>query len=198
MNSLDPSRANQLVLCKHHLTKEAKCDDIKKIVADIVGLHATSAMGPFLSLFARTRQFEKEDLIDELYVKRSLGKIRCMRKTLHILPKEMIPIAYAATREMVDKASKRYVEHRVSAAKYEEISQTILDLLKARERTAAEIKKALKTQLDVSAILYRMCDQGLLIRGRPEKGWKDQRYQYALFHKYFPTMDLTKPKESEA
>ena len=145
------------------------------------------------------RKFEKEDLIKELlYLNRNLGKIRCMRKTLHILPKEMIPIAYAATREMVDKVSKRYVEFRVSAAKYEEFSQTILKLLKVREMTAAEIKKALRTQLDVSAILYRMCDLGFLIRGQPEKGWKDQRHKYALFHEYFPTIDLTKQKESEA
>ena len=198
MKHLDLAQVNQLVLRKHHLTKETKGDDIRKIAEDIVGLHATRAIGPFLSLFARARKFEKEDLIEELYLKRNLGKIRCMRKTLHILPKEMIPIAYAATREMVDKVSKRYVEFRVSAAKYEEFSQTILELLKVREMTAAEIKKALRTQLDVSAILYRMCDQGLLIRGQPEKGWKDQRHKYALFHEYFPTIDLSKLKESEA
>lgn len=198
LKHLDLAQVNQMVLRKHHLTKETKSDDIGEIVEDIVGLHATGAMGPYLSLFARARKFEKEDLIEELYVKRNLGKIRCMRKTLHILPKEMIPIAYAATREMVDKISKRYVEFRVPTAKYEGISQTILELLKVREMTAAEIKKALKTQLDVSAILYRMCDQGLLIRGQPEKGWKDQQHKYALFQEYFPTIDLTKLKESEA
>lgn len=198
MKHLDLAQVNQLVLRKHHLTKETKSDDIRKIAEDIIGLHATGAIGPFLSLFARARKFEKEDLIEELYLKRNLGKIRCMRKTLHILPKEMIPIVYAATREMVDKVSKRYVEFRVSTAKYEEFSQTILELLKAREMTATEIKKALRTQLDVSAILYRMCDQGLLIRGQPEKGWKDQRHKYALFHEYFPKIDLTKLKESEA
>ncbi len=198
MRHLDLAQVNQMVLSKHHLTKETKSNDIQKIVEDIVGLHATGAMGPFLSLFARTRKFEKEDLIEELYQKRNLGKIRCMRKTLHILPKEMIPLAYTATQEIVDKVSKRYVESRVSAAKYEEFSQTILKLLKVREMTAAEIKKALRTQLDVSAILYRMCDQGLLIRSQPAKGWKDQRHKYALFHEYFPTIDLTKLKESAA
>ncbi|MEM2935980.1 MAG: hypothetical protein QW231_02250 [Candidatus Bathyarchaeia archaeon] len=41
-------------------------------------------------LLARTRDFIKEDLDEELHVKRSLGKIRCMRGLfIYILRKEM-------------------------------------------------------------------------------------------------------------
>ena len=49
MKHLDLAQVNQLVLRKHHLTKETKGDDIRKIAEDIVGLHATMAIGPFCS-----------------------------------------------------------------------------------------------------------------------------------------------------
>lgn len=191
VDEISIDRVNQFLLRKQHLTDNSKPDDVIQIVKDIGGLHATGSMVPYLSLFARTWNFAKEYLDEELYVKRNLGKICCMRGTLYILTKEMISIAYTATRKMVERLSKRYAEFRgVSSEKYEEVSKSILDILKGREMSASEIKKTLKTQLNVSAILYLMCDQGLLIRSRPRK--------YSLFHEYFPDMDLTKMNEIEA
>jgi len=199
MKNVNLSVIVRLVLHKQHLTDDSKIDNVTKTVNDICGLHATGSTVPYLSLFARTRNFQKENLYEELYIKRSLGKIRCMRGTLYILTKEMLPIVYAATRRFVEKSSKQYVEFRgISSKEYERISQSIMNLLKSREMTASEIKKTLKTQLDVSAILYHMCDQGLLIRSRPEKGWKDRNHRYSLFREYFPDIDLAKIDEANA
>jgi len=199
MRSIDLCVVNHLVLRKHHLAEDSKIDDVVQIVRDVGGLHATGSTVPYLSLFARTRSFLREGLDEELYERRSLGKIRCIRKTLYILTREMIPIAYAAARRVVEKASKKYIEFRgVSPDQYEDASKTILAILKGREMTASEIKRILKTQLDVSAILYLMCDQGLLIRSKPEKGWRDRNHRYSLFNEYFPDIDLTKMDEAEA
>lgn len=191
MIDLNLNRINRFVLRKQHLADDSRIDDIVQIVKHVSGLHATGSTVPYLSLFARTRNFAKEYLDEELYAKRNLGKIRCMRGTLYILTREMMPIAYTATRKVNEKLSKRYAEFRgISSRKYKEVSKSILDILKGREMTASEIKRTLKTQLDVSAILYLMCDQGLLIRSRPRK--------YSLFHEYFPDIDLTKTNETEA
>jgi hypothetical protein len=199
MSNADLNGINQLVLLKQHLADDSQTDDIVQIVKDIGGLHATSSTTPYLSLFARMHNFMRDNLDEELYVKRNLGKIRCMRKTLYILTKEMIPIACAATRGVVEKNSKQFLEFRgVPYKEYEEISKLILNILKNREMTALEVKKTLKTQLNVSAILNLMCDQGLLMRGRPEKGWKDSRQKYSLFREYFPDMDFNKTSEKEA
>jgi len=192
-------KVNNFVLRKQHLTDDSQIDEIVQIVKDISGLHATGSIVPFLSLFARTRNFVKENLNEELYVKRNLGRIRCMRGTIYILAKEMIPIAYAATRKMLEKSSRRYAEFRgVSSEKCAEVSKSILKILKDREMTASEIKKTLKTQLDVSAILYLMCDQGLIVRSKSEKGWKDKNQKYSLFEEYFPDIDLNSINETEA
>jgi hypothetical protein len=43
-----------------------------------------------------------------------------------------------------------------------------------------------------------MCDQGLLIRGRPARGWRDKTHHYAPFRAYFPDVDLQRYSEAEA
>jgi hypothetical protein len=199
MNRIELDAVNHFVLRQQHLTADSRIDDIVRIASDIVGLHATSATTPYLSLYARTHHFRKEHLDEELYLKRSLAKIRCMRNTLYILPKEMLPLAYAATGKMAREASRKYAEFRgVSPEKYEVVAKSVLDLLEGREMSVFEVKKALKPQVDVASLLSLMCDQGLLVRGRRGKGWKDKNHKYALFREYFPDVDLAQMNESEA
>jgi DNA glycosylase AlkZ-like len=190
---------NYFVLRKQHLTDDSRIDDVIRLTRDIGGLHATDSVTPYLSLFARSSNFVKDSLDEELYLKKNLGKIRCMRSTLYILTRDMIPVAYAATNRIVEKNSKGYAEFRgVSSQQYEELSRTILQLLKGREFSVFEIKKALQTQIDMPSVLNLMCDQGLLVRGRREKGWRDKNHKYSIFREYFPDVKLTKYRESEA
>ena len=191
MNDISLDQVNRLVLCKQHLAVKSRTQDIVQIVRDIGGLHATNSTTPYLSLLARIMNFKKDCLDEELYVKRSLGKIRCIRGTLYILAKEMIPMAFAATKKMVEILSRRYAEFQgVPYEKYEEVSKSILKILEGREMSASEIKKALRIQLNVSSILNLLCDQGLLARSQPRR--------YSLFCEYFPDVDLAKMDETEA
>lgn len=193
------NQANHFVLRKQHLTDESRSEDIAQTVRDIGGLHATSPTTPYLSLFSRTRDFSREKLDEELYVKRSLGKIRCMRKTVFILPKEMISAAFAATRRLVEPASEQYSKFLgISQEQYEETSRKILKILVGRGMTTKEIKRALETTLNVSPIVNLMCDKGLLIRGKPQGGWKSNVHTYYLFHEYFPDVDLNAVDETYA
>ncbi|NTU63783.1 MAG: winged helix DNA-binding domain-containing protein [Chloroflexi bacterium] len=199
MDPLDSVRADAHVLRRQHLTPDSKSDDVVQTVRDISGLYAASATAPYLSLLARTRRFAREQLDDELYARRTLGRIRCMRKTIYILPIELLVAAHWATRSLNVEASSRYLEYRgVPHGEYERMSRHILDLLKGRELTAADIRHALRTSLDVPAVLNFMCDQGLLIRGRLDRGVPDPNYCYALFSDYFPNVRLEPMGEREA
>jgi len=199
VRNIDLNEVNNFVLHKQHLTDDSRIYDVIRLTRDIGGLHATDSVTPYLSLFARSSNFAKDCLDEELYIKKSLGKIRCMRSTLYILTKDMMPMAYAATNGIVEKNSRKYAEFRgVSSQQYEEISRAILQLLKGRALSVFEIKKALQTQKDVPSVLNLMCDQGLLVRGRREKGWRDKNHKYSIFREYFPDIDLTRYHESEA
>jgi uncharacterized protein YcaQ len=193
---------NRFVLHKQHLTPESKTNDLVQITGDIVGLHATSSTTPYLSLFARASSFAKHHLEHHLYERRTLGKIRCVRKTIYIHPADMLPIVFGATWHSVEKASRRYAEGRgISPEVYDKVSRAILAMLEEQEKTAPTIKADLGTLaegLDISALLYLMCDQGLLIRGRPAQGWRDKTHRYAPFCAYFPDIDLHRHSEAEA
>lgn len=197
MNHKSLAQVNHFVLKKQHLAGPQNASVIK-VVEDVGGLHATINLTLYLSLFARLPRFKKEDLDQELYVRRTLGKIRCVRKTIYVHTKDALPVVFQATVGMVSQASRKYMEHRVPPEEYERISKSILDLLRGTEMTVTDVKAALGTQADVSAVLYFLCDQGLVVRGRPTSGWKDKRLHYALFNDYLPGVDLQKMGEAEA
>jgi hypothetical protein len=191
MNSISLETVNRFLLQKQHFTVDSQSDDICQVVRDIAGLHATGTKEPYLALFARMRHFAKEQLDEEMYLKRTLGKIRCMRGTLYILPADMLPIAYAATRAMIEKLSLRFMEFRgISVSEYDAMAHSVMKLIKGREMTIHEIKAQLKTGVNLSAVLNSMCDRGLLLRVQRGKGWESRNYKYTGFAEYFPNVNL--------
>lgn len=192
-------RINMLLLNKQHLLQSSKTNNIVETVEDILGLHSTSPTTPYLSLLARCREFHKEGLERELYMRKRLGRIRCMRKTVFVLTKLLIPLAFAATRGTSEIASRQFAKYLgISESQYEKTARVILVLLKRQGMTTSEVKKALGGRLNVSAILNLMCDKGLLIRGETEKGWRSNLYRYHRFDQYFPDINLDAYSQDEA
>lgn len=199
MNTFELEEINKLTLEKHHLTEESKIDDIIKITNDICGLHSTNLTTSYLSLFARTINFSKSDLERELYLTKTLGRVRGMRRTLFIQTAEMIPIMHAATFKIIETSFEKYMEfHKVSKNEFQELSKKILEIVNERELSASEIRKELNTEANIPAIIQLMGNYGLLIRGRPIKDWKDRRNKYTSFKHYFPDIDLNRYNETEA
>jgi len=199
MKNIPIDVANQLILKKQHLTENTKIDDILQISDDLCGLHATGTIEPYLTLFSRTNSFKKEDLDEQLYIKKNLGRIRGMRKTLFIETKYMIPIVHNSIKSQTEKRDEQYLEIReISVDEFKSLSNKILDLLSEKELSTTEIKKVLMSKKDIVAVISIMCDKMLLIRGKPIKSWKDRRIYYAPFSSYFPDIDINKYSQEEA
>lgn len=199
MSTFKLEKINQFVLQKHHLTEDSKIDDIIQIIDDLCGLHSTTLTTSYLSLFARSNKFKKLDLQRELYITKNLGRIRGMRRTLFIETRKMIPIVHASTFKLIEKSFEKYIEVRgISLKDYKDISEKILNILKGKELSAAEIRTKLDSKLDVPGIIQVMCNNRLLIRGKPIKDWKDRRNRYALFHEYFPNINVFEFSEKQA
>jgi len=196
----DVLRVNRFVLNKQRLTGEKPNRSIVETVRAVGGLHATGAATPYLSLFARVKGFRREDLDQELYVKKSLGKIRFVRTTVYVLPKDMIAKAFAATRAMAELASEAYSKFLgVTEQQYREASARIMELLKGKNwMSVKRIREVLGTSLNVPPIVNLMCDQGLLIRGAPETGWRSNLHTYHVLSEYFPDVKLDEISEEEA
>jgi len=200
MSSFNLNQVSHFVLQKHHLTDDSKIDDIVQIVLDIGGLHATGSTTPYLSLFSRMKDFSRDKLDEELYIKRTLGKIRCVRKTVYVLPKEWISIAFNATKTIVASISEPHLFKYlgVTQKEYETTSRKIMKILKTRGMTVKEIKHEIGLSINISGIVNLMCDQMLLIRGKPQKGWKSNLHTYYLFHEFFPDVNLNLIEEDES
>jgi hypothetical protein len=199
MKSLDLKKVNKYILKQHHLTGETKIEDVVKITNDICGLHSTELKTSYLSLLARTNKFQKKNLEEELYINKTLARIRGMRRTLFIETIDMIPTIYSATFNLIDKSFEKFMEfHKVSLKQYQDISQKVIKILEGRELSAAEIRKELNSNLNIPAIIQVMCNKKLLLRAKPIKDWKDRRNKYVLFRDYFPMLDLDKLSEDEA
>jgi hypothetical protein len=199
MDKFTINQINRLLLSKHHLSNDSKCNDILKIAEDLCGLHGTGTMEPYLSLFVRMNNFKIEDLDTELYDKKSLGKIRGMRKTLFIEPKELIPIVHNVIKDQTKKRDIKYLEIReISKNEYKTLSNKIINLVNEKEMSTTELKQSLNSQKDIIAVISVMCDEMLLIRGKPLKSWRDRRLYYVPFDKYFPEINFNKYSKSEA
>jgi len=199
MDCIELNSVNHYVVAKQHLANSPASAALTSVVRDVAGLHASNTKTPYLSLLARVPGFKKEQLHNAIYQGHSLAKIRCVRKTLYVHCAENLPLLYAATGSTVAKASENYMIYRgVSLADYEVLSERILRMLAGSSLTAAQIKDELVTDLDISAVLYYMCDCGLLVRDSPVAGWLDKQHRYSLFSEVYPSLNLAALDERDA
>jgi len=191
---------NKFVLEKQRLAGDKAVESLVETARAVGGLHSTIPTTPYLSLFARVDDFSREQLDKELYLTRTLGRIRYVRTTVHLLPRDFVPTALTATRTLTEPASEGYAQFLgVTREQYIETSRTIMKLLEGKSgMTTKQIKQQLQTTLNISPIVNLMCDQGLLIRGAPEKGWKSSIHTYYLLNEYFPGLKLDAIGEKDA
>ncbi|NDL67029.1 winged helix DNA-binding domain-containing protein [Anaerotalea alkaliphila] len=204
--SLDMLR--QLCLFKQHLTPSSQSQDLVQTVKAIGGLHGQLPKTSYLSLFARMPNFEKAMLHQALYGDKSLVRIKSVRQTLYIFPTDMIGTVFSATSRLVEMPSVRYLESLgISEETYDAMVADILcQLAAAAGRGGGLSTKALKNGLGlseqaaplVSAVVNRMCDQGLLVRGEPTASWKSNLYNYYATTTYLPDVNLRTIDEADA
>ncbi len=182
---------NTFVLGKHHLTERVEGGDVVRVVDDLVGLHSTNPTTPYISLFIRMRGFRREDLDREMYERRSLAKVRCMRGTVHVLSRELFPIAYQATRHLFAGRAEEYRKHLgFSKKQFEDIADQVMSTIPEGGWTTREARGAVETDLNMSVVLNLLCDQGRLIRWRAPGGWKSNVHMYLRFDRAFPEVEL--------
>jgi hypothetical protein len=196
--SFSLSHVSNFVLSRQHLSQPATESGLERTVRDVGGLHSTSASVPYLSLRARHTNFDKTQLQRALYEERSLAKVLCMRNTLFILPKELLPVAYQATKKRRDAHLARYLRHYgFTRQGYERSVAAIKELMGTAALTAAEIKAELRdSHLDI--VVDLMPNDWQLVRGCPRGSWRSNLHEYSSFPVWFPDVDLLSVSEEEA
>ncbi len=202
--SNDERRARLAV--RHHLAATARLTDVTKLATDLVGLHSSDPASVFLSAAARMKTPARTvpALERALYDDRSLVRTLCMRRTMFVVPLDLVPVVQAAcTDPLVPGERKRFVTMVEGAGitrdgkrwlkKLE--SETLAAIEALQEATASEISvlvPKLREKISVgegkkwggtigvsTRVLFLLATEQRVVRGRPKGSWTSSQYRWA-------------------
>ena len=219
------SLVNRYLAHKQHLLPASHLADMVQVTRDIVALHATNATSPYLSLWARVPDFQRQTLEDALYERRDLARVHCMRMTVHAVPSDEVPLFFQAYVERYALTEARgwesllvqagVCQDREAEALLKGLYRQMLDVLTEKgPSTVRQIGQAVpelkaKIRYDVgkpyegefsigSRLMLTMCVSGLIVRARPRGSWRSNLYEYAALSDWLPDVDLESVTPEEA
>ena len=191
-----PAGVTPHLLVKQHLAPGSAGADVVSLAGDLIGLHATSSLSPYLSAFARLTSFRPEDLDRELYERRSLLRLKCMRGTVFVVPRDLAPVLFAATRAATLSGDRRWL--RVARDHYEQWAPRVLDALAGTALGAAELRRLLGADDRLPAVVSMLCDEALILRDRPTGTRRSSAFRYRRWDDVYPDLDLSAIPEATA
>jgi hypothetical protein len=197
----DAERRARLVL-RHRLAPAVRGSTPLDAARAVGVLHATDAVTVFLSVAART-DATVADVEHALYEERSLVRMLGMRRTLFVVPRELVPVVFAAATRAVAARERTRLEGflrdsgiaRPGAwlAKAErEALAAVAALGEASTREVGAAVPLLARKLRLGAgtrweveqtaaarVLPQLAMQGLLVRARPPRSWTSPQFRWA-------------------
>lgn len=208
----DEERRARLAV-RHHLAPSARVKDVVRLAGDLVGLHGSDPSSVFLSTAARLKDpgVAVESLERALYEDRSLVRTLCMRRTMFVVPLDLVPVVQAACTDPLVPPERmklvRMIEENGIAAEgarwLAEVEAETLAALVAREQaTGAELSKAvpgLREQLSfgegkrwggtvgmTTRVLFLLSTEQRVVRGRPKGSWISSQYRWSPIEAWLP------------
>lgn len=210
---LTRERVQNYIFAKHHVVPGTQCSTVEECSDSLVGIHSARLPTPYFALNARMADFSPATLIDSLHEKRRMLKLRCMRRTLHSVTRELAPIVHQATLDVRIRDCARHFEaYNLSAAKLRELFRLLEhaaaqdplppkaiyalaeNWLKPRLKSAtvAELKFLAKRSVKYA------WEAGILCYINRSKAWGAETRLYGSTLAYYPSFNLNSLSESEA
>lgn len=215
----DPERRARLV-ARHHLGDGPA--DADSVVADLLALHSSDPLTPYLSLRARVGGFRCDDLDGALLRDRTLWRLHAMRGTLWIATLDDAAVMRAAVAADVAAAERRRLTAWVgeatgrvrvdrwlrsvegnTLAAMAEGEELRPDILSERvPELATEIATGsgrwARTVPLASRLLSLMAMEGQLVRTRPAGSWRSSTYAWVRSDLWFSTAEPPAPEVARA
>ena len=193
---------------RHHLAPATKAKDVVDLARDLVGLHSSDPASVFLAAAARLRDPRRAiaDLEIALYEDRALVRVLGMRRTMFVVPVDLVPVRAggAAPMRLVPaertaprrRCSRSRASPRDGARWLRGVERaTLAELERQGEATGAELAKAVPG-LDASSsfgegktwagnvgvstrVLFLLSTEQRIVRGRPKGSWTSSQYRWA-------------------
>ena len=196
---------------RHHLAPSSLAATVSEVAASLVALHATDAATVHLAARARLVEPTVADTEAALYEERSLVRMLAMRRTMFVVPREVVPVVQAAAADAVAAAQRKLLAQHLtelasiddSATWLKEVGEATVRALAARgEATATELAQdepRLRTQLVMAEgksysatvnittrVLTVLGAEGRIVRGRPRGTWISSQYRWSTAEDWLP------------
>jgi hypothetical protein len=173
----------------HALAKQGLAGEGLPAVMDAVlataGIYGT-APTCYLSCAARVRDFRLAALDEELYRRRSVVRLRCMRGMAYTEPLELLPALLACTGEVPDRTLRRVARYTgLTEPAVLELADRIEEAMAGRPPlTLREIREALGDDLPGNSQALQMTvallgRSGRIVRAEVRGSWRSDNYAYA-------------------
>ncbi len=176
---------------RHH-SLSTPGSSIEEIASELVGLHNTSPVSPYLSVLARLPGFSRADLDGLMWSSWRLARIRAMRLTMFVFPRELLEIAAAATRRISEPLTARWLrDSGISQEVFDRLSADVYAALADGPLTVRGLRRVLEVpqSVDLSGMVSRMCDVGQLVGGAPPRSWRSSVREYHRWEDVLPDVD---------
>ena len=198
---------------RHHLAPKARVADVVELAGDLVGLHGSDPATVYLSAAARLRRpaGAVAALERALYDDRALVRTLCMRRTMFVVPLDVVPVVQAACTDPLVPAERKRLERMLEengvssdgARWLRQVEAKTLTELNARgEATGSELSKAvpeLREQLSFgegktwagtvgvsTRVLFLLSTEQRVVRGRPKGSWTSSQYRWSSMDAWLP------------
>ncbi|GAA4153766.1 winged helix DNA-binding domain-containing protein [Actinomadura keratinilytica] len=175
-----------------------------------MALHATDPATVFLSVAARSRTATHEAVEKALYDDRTLLRMLAMRRTMFVVPVELVPALQASCAAPLAARQRRTYGRMIERAGIPDAQAWFGEVLEAAHRallargeaTGAQLsadEPRLRTQVETAPgkaysrptgvttwVLATLGCEGRIVRGRPNGSWISSRYVWYPVEKWLP------------
>lgn len=209
---MGPEERRARLARRHHLAPGTAAAGVADAARDLVGLHATDPSSVFLAARARMLDPTVGAIEDALYTERTLVRMLGMRRTMFVVPTELVAVVHAAcTAAIATRERARLVQHLEEvaipagdgAAWLRSVEEaTVLALARRGQATAAELSADVADlklrivfgvgtkwegrQAACSRVLFVLAADGRIVRGRPRGSWTSSQYRWAPAGAWLP------------
>ncbi len=202
MHRIGEEERRARLVTRHRLAPADRADDALTVARSLVCLHATDAVTVFLAVHARSEGVTPAEIERALYEERTLVRLLAMRRTLWAVPRELVPVVFAAATRTVAARERKRLEGYVRdsgvstrpGAWLTRAGKLALAAVEERgEATTREIVAAVPvlakklrvgggrwelTQSAGSRVLPQLAMEGSLVRGRPRGTWISPQFRW--------------------
>ncbi|MGC0415699.1 winged helix DNA-binding domain-containing protein [Embleya sp. AB8] len=187
---------------RHRLAPGARAVSAEEAVRAVLLLHATDPATVYASTCARLAAPSIDEVRRALYRDRSLVRMPGMRRTVYVVPRELVHVVQRSSTDAVAVTQRRVMLQFLASGGYDEAwldrveADTVAALTDLGEATAVqlgEVVPLLRTQIRVAIgkpyeadvgvstrLLFTLSCEGRIVRAEPQGSWLSSRFRYTI------------------